>query len=111
MKSPPELVNSMAIETSTGFRTFNLYAGSITESTDPLLVVSSWRVIDYPGGQVIDALERSHDISFKKITPVVNFGNGVGTFEVDPAPAIPPWKLLLVGLPGAEGIGAPSDGL
>jgi hypothetical protein len=105
--SKSELVNSMAIETPTGFRTFNLYAGSINNSTDPLLVVSSWEIHGYPGGSVIDSITDSYKVRFDKLSPLINFGDGIGTFLVDPTPVEVPWELLVVGLPGAEGVRRP----
>jgi hypothetical protein len=108
MKNELRIVNTMAVETPTGFRTFNLIAGSITEARDPLLIASSWKILGNVGGLVIDALESSHNVDFSKLTPIVNLGNGVGTFEVDSPGATLPWKLLVTGLPGVEGISKPS---
>ena len=94
----------MSVETPTGFRTFNLVAGDIAESDDPLLIASSWEIVGTVGGLVIDSLEDAYAVDFANRTPVVNLGNGIGTFEVDAANDSLPWKkLLVVGLPGAEG--------
>ncbi len=98
----------MSVETPTGFRTFNLIDGNITETKDPLLIASSWEIFDSVGGLVIDSLVSSHDVDFKKLKPIVNLGNGVGTFEVGASNDFLPWRLLVVGLPGVEGMGEPS---
>lgn len=102
MKNVAKIVNTMSVETPTGFRTFNLVAGDITQTRDPLLVTSSWRVFNSVGGQVINTLIENHKIDFSERTPIVNLGNGIGTFEVHMPTDSIPWRLLVVGLPGAE---------
>ena len=109
MKNELKVINTMSVETPTGFRTFNLIDGDITETDDPLLIASSWETIgNHVGGLVIDDLKSSHNVDFKKLTPIVNLGNGVGTFEVGAPNDSLPWRLLVVGLPGVEGIDEPS---
>jgi len=101
MTHPARTVNTMSIETPTGFRTFNLVAGDITTSQDPLVIASSWRIVDSIGGQVINAFKR-HGIGFDHLSPIINLGNGIGTFIVEAIENPSPWRLLVVGLPGAE---------
>ena len=109
MKNELKVINTMSVETPTGFRTFNLIDGDITETDDPLLIASSWKTIgNHVGGLVIDSLKSSHNVDFKKLRPIVNLGNGVGTFEVAAPNDSLPWRLLVVGLPGVEGIDEPS---
>ena len=103
MKNELKVVNTMSVETPTGFRTFNLIHGDIRETDDPLLIASSWEIIGGVGGLVIESLEHTYGVDFTKRTPIVNLGNGVGTFEVDAPNDSLRWRLLVVGLPGAEG--------
>ena len=110
MTHPARTINTMSVETPAGFRTFNLVFGDITSSQDPLVIASSWRVFENIGGQVISAFERQ-GVKFDQLSPIINLGNGIATFSVDVNDSIHPWRLLVVGLPGAEGRAEVTDQL
>lgn len=100
--SGPRRINSLSVETPSGFRSFNLVEGDIVDSRDELLVASSHELgRARPIGMVISALHE-RGVDFSNYEPLMETPAGIGASRIILPRGVFPWQVLVVRLPGAD---------
>ncbi len=96
-------VNSVAVDTAKGYKTFNLLHGDITTVPTDLLVISSDADRDKPpGGMVVRALKMNYGIEIGS-EPWLNFGKSEWTCFQGNIEGTPFRNILTVRMPGEIG--------